>query len=109
MIKLDERYPLEKAVFGPNDAKPIPPNHEGLTEQFSSWCGRLFLAAWDAIRYCAARFERRAVQGIVPWNFISCLALASMKKSVPLDLMMGSVVLGALLAVIVGGIVWNIV
>jgi hypothetical protein len=36
MIKLDERYPLEKAVFGPNDAKPIPPNHEGLTEQFSS-------------------------------------------------------------------------
>jgi hypothetical protein len=32
-----------------------------------------------------------------------------MKKSEPLDLMLGSVVLGALLAVIVSGIVWNIV
>ena len=48
-------------------------------------------------------------KGIVPWNFISCLALASMKKSEPLDLMMGSVVLSALLAMIVGGIIWNIV
>jgi hypothetical protein len=50
-------------------------------------------------------------KGIVPWNFISCLALASMKKSETLDLMLGSIVLGALLAVIVvSGIVWwNIV
>jgi hypothetical protein len=32
-----------------------------------------------------------------------------MKKTEPLDLMLGSVVLGVLLAVIVNGIVWNIV
>jgi hypothetical protein len=49
-------------------------------------------------------------KGIVPWNFISCLALASMKKSETLDLMLGSVVLCALLAVIVvSGIAWSIV
>jgi hypothetical protein len=38
------------------------------------------------------------------------VSLASMKKSETLDLMLGSIVLGALLAVIVvSGIVWNII
>jgi hypothetical protein len=73
-------------TYGRN-TKPVPPNHEvpqGSNEELS--------------------------KGIVPWNFISCWALASMKKSETLDLMLGSIVLGALLAVfIVSGIVWNIV
>ena len=59
---------------------------------------------------CRKGSNEELSKGIVPWNFISCLALASMKKSKTLDLMLGSVVLGALLAVIVvSGIIWNIV
>ena len=42
--------------------------------------------------------------------FVFGVSLASMKKSETLDLMLGSIVLGALLAVIVvSGIVWNII
>jgi hypothetical protein len=43
---------------------------------------------------------------IVAWNFISCVALTNMHK---MDLMLGSVVVGLLLAVMITGIVGIIV
>jgi hypothetical protein len=55
----------------------------------------------------AAAAKRNRPHSIVPWNIGSRVALVYMHKSEPLsvDLMLGSVILGFLLAVIFTGIV----